>query len=393
MNKKSGNFKTIGLDLKLTTICVTDDASQMDNINFDCKYFMSDMPCLHNKLNNSECEVCSYYTKIGKRILIIKLRAIGDVIRTTPIITKLKLKYPNSQISWLTCFPSVLPKDKIDKIYNLDYISLYNLTNKEFDIAINLDKDEEACTLLSNVKAKKKYGFKIKNGHIAPATKHAEHKLITGFFDEKSKQNTKHYIQEIFEICEMKFEDEPCLINLNIPLAEKWKLNLTAKAGQKSIIGLNTGCGTRWQTRLWNEKKWIELIKQLQKNDCFPMLLGGEAEDSKNQYLSKETGCFYPGTFTLEEFIAVSDSASVIVTQVTMMMHIAVALQKRIVLMNNIFNKHEFYLYNKGVIIEPTKKCECYYGNTCIKGESCMKYIETQKVFDNVLNLLKNTEN
>jgi len=51
-------------------------------------------------------------------------------------------------------------------------------------------------------------------------------------------------------------------------------------------------------------------------------------------------------------------------------------------LMNNIFNKHEFYLYGKGVIVEPTIPCECYYGNTCKKGESCMKYITPEMVYE-----------
>jgi heptosyltransferase-2 len=70
-----------------------------------------------------------------------------------------------------------------------------------------------------------------------------------------------------------------------------------------------------------------------------------------------------------------------------MMMHIATALKKKMVLMNTIFNKHEFEVYNRGVIVEPPTPCECYYGNTCVRGTSCMHDITPAVVHDAVLTL------
>ena len=37
-----------------------------------------------------------------KKILIIKLGALGDVIRTMPILIAIKEKYPDSEITWVT---------------------------------------------------------------------------------------------------------------------------------------------------------------------------------------------------------------------------------------------------------------------------------------------------
>ena len=53
----------------------------------------------------------------------------------------------------------------------------------------------------------------------------------------------------------------------------------------KKIIGLNTGCGGRWTTRLWTIEKWVELVNLLQAQhpDVHILLLGGEAEDARNQ--------------------------------------------------------------------------------------------------------------
>lgn len=38
---------------------------------------------------------------MGKRILIVKLAAIGDVLRTTPLLSGLKRAYPQSHITWV----------------------------------------------------------------------------------------------------------------------------------------------------------------------------------------------------------------------------------------------------------------------------------------------------
>jgi heptosyltransferase-2 len=327
------------------------------------------------------------YSPVGKRILIIKLGAMGDVIRTTPLIVKYKSIFPDAHFTWLTLSPEVLPKDQIDSIYKWDETSLYIIRNKKFDIAINLDKEEEACILLAEVSATEKFGFIWKNNHIDAATQAADHKLITGFFDHYSQANTKNYLEEIFEICHLQFNDEPYLLNYNKDLAAKWIAQMQTKCGGKTIVGLNTGCGNRWLTRLWPDEKWIEYIKLLQNSGFYPMVLGGPQENEKNIFLAQQTNCFYPGTFSLEEFFAITAACDIVVTQVSMMMHIATALQKKMVLMNNIFNKNEFYLYNRGVIVEPPTGCECFYGNSCKRDQSCMNDIMPEFVLSETIKL------
>jgi ADP-heptose:LPS heptosyltransferase len=349
-------------------------------LKFDCKYFKGTVPCKPNKENGFTCDTCSVYTKISKRILIIKLGALGDVIRTTPLLVKLKELYSDAHVTWLTLSPAILPKNEIDVIYPLDAVSIFNIQQQDFDIAINLDKEEEACKLLANVTASTKYGFTWKNGHIDVATPSATHKLLTGLFDQLSQQNTKSYLEEIFEICELTFDFEPYLINLNEQLSAKWKAHF-AYLTDKTIIGLNTGCGPRWNTRLWPVENWEKLAQLLVKENYYPVFLGGELEHEKNKTLAEKTGAYYPGYFSLEEFIALTNSTHLVVTQVSMMMHIATALQKQMVLMNNIFNKNEFELYGRGEILGPPNECICFYGNSCKKGQSCMHDITPEVVF------------
>ena len=71
-----------------------------------------------------------------------------------------------------------------------------------------------------------------------------------------------------------------------------------------------------------------------------------------------------------------------VVTQVTMMMHIATALQKKLVLMNTIFNPNEFELYGRGVLIGPPSPCRCYFGNSCSEAHPCMLDITSDVVLE-----------
>lgn len=357
-----------------------------EEIKFNCKYFKGYIPCTPNKEHGEICPDCHSYIPVSKRILIIKLGATGDVIRTTPLVVKYRELYPQCHITWITHSPEVLPKEEIDTILHFDFSSVYGVLHSQYDIAVNLDKEIEACSLLADVQAKKKYGYTWKEGHIDIATPAAEHKLLTGAFDELSQQNTKHYLEEIFEICHLQFNDEPYLLNYNKELINQFAY-IRNIAGSKKIIGLNTGCGARWKTRLWTPENWICLARSLEESGYFVMFLGGPAENELNQDMSKSANAFYPGHFSMEEFIALSSLCDLIVTQVSMMMHIATALEKPLVLMNNIFNKHEFYMYHRGIIVEPSTGCDCYYGTKCKRERPCMLDIKPKTIFNAIQEL------
>ena len=72
-------------------------------------------------------------------ILIIKLGAIGDVIRTTSIIPGLKSKYPDCNIDWITKKISfdILKNNNI--ISNIRIIENLPDLDKKYDLIISLD--------------------------------------------------------------------------------------------------------------------------------------------------------------------------------------------------------------------------------------------------------------
>ena len=351
------------------------------NFKSDCLHFKGHIPCKPHKQHGYHCDDCKVYEKVSKRILIIKLGAIGDVIRTTPLVVKFKELYPSCKITWLTWTPDILPSSQIDEILKWDVNSIMYAQHSSWDIAINLDKEKEAGALLKILDAKEKYGFVLKDNEIQPLNEMAIHKFLTGIFDDVSKANTKSYLKEIFEICGMEHKNEPYLMDTHDDKNYTWSL-----PKNKKIIGLNTGCGGRWTTRLWSIDKWVELIAILKKQnpEAEILLLGGEAEDTRNKEIQSRSGATYLGYFSLNEFINLVNQCELVITQVTMGMHITLALGKKIVLMNNIFNPHEFDLFGKGEIVMPDKACKCFYRGSCVDGTSCMEQLPAQKIADAV---------
>jgi ADP-heptose:LPS heptosyltransferase len=355
------------------------------DLKLDCRHFRGDLPCAPHKAHGVHCvdargKECRHYDRVGKRILIIKLGAIGDVIRTTPLLRKLKEVSPDAEIWWLTHSPEVLPKEWIDVLLPYTATSLATLQATAFDTVYCLDKEKEACALTLLLASKTKKGYTLRDGKCVPVDAAAGHKYLTGVFDDLSKANTKSYQEEIFEICGFRFAGEE---NIMPPVQKfDWKLPTKTK-----IVGLNTGCGGRWTSRLWPERYWIALAKKLKKDGYFPLLLGGEQEHGKNLRLAKASGAAYLGYFPLKQFVAEVDQCDLVVTAVTMAMHLTIGLRKKIVLFNNIFNKHEFELYGRGVILEPDFDCDCFYAPTC--PNDCMQYLSPDTVHAAVRTLLK----
>ena len=350
----------------------------------DCIHFKGDVPCKPHKKTGVHCEDCSEYKPIGKRILIIKLGAAGDVIRTTPILRELRARYPDAEINWLTHYPVFVPSSYVNNIMKWNFETILWLQNREFDILYNLDKDREAIGLATAIEAQIKKGHLMDQyGKCRPADRNAEAKWLTGIFDDISRNNIKSYPEELFEICDLPYRKQKYILELPLSKAD---FDLPNK---KTIIGLNTGCGSRWFTRLWGKGNWIRLAQMLHEKGYYPLLLGGPQEDEMNKEIAAKSPVAYPGFFDLADFLHLVDRCHVVVTSVTMALHIAIALEKKIVLLNNIFNKNEFELYEQGEILHPEgKDCLGCYKNSC--PEACMSTIPPSRVSETIQHLLSN---
>ena len=119
------------------------------------------------------------------------------------------------------------------------------------------------------------------------------------------------------------------------------------------------------------------------------MLLGGPEEVELNGRLAEKTICPWLGVQSLEVFYAMVERCDCIITSVTQAMHLAIGARVPLVLMNNIFNPHEFELCGRGEVIGPPTPCDCFYLPTCRTGRNCMGEILPGTVVDAVRRAVK----
>lgn len=221
-----------------------------------------------------------------EKILVIKLGALGDVIRTTPILSALKEKYPNSQVDWITKKDSkeILGGNvNINKIFTLPYEE-----NNNYDILYNFDIEDDATKLALKVNAKKKYGFYYNEGYPSAFNLSAEYYLNTLFDDEVKKSNKKTYQEMIFELAELPYKKQPCEIYLSED-DKKYAQDFIKKNNIKNkLIGIHIGASPRWPSKAWHEDNVKEFVRKLKQDNYDVILFSGLNEKDKHKKIIRE---------------------------------------------------------------------------------------------------------
>ena len=142
------------------------------------------------------------------KIMVIKLGALGDVVRTLPVLLAIKEKYPDSEVSWITKANALQlfeGNPYVKKVYSLPY-----KINKDekFDVLYNFDVEEDATKLAKGIKADKKLGFYSEDRFPAAFNLSAEYYLNTLFDDNLKKNNKKTYQEMMFEAAELKWKKQ-----------------------------------------------------------------------------------------------------------------------------------------------------------------------------------------
>lgn len=310
--------------------------------NFDCKSFPGTRACDTLKSEGyKSCEECNFHEPIGKKILVIKLGAMGDVLRTTGILTAIKKKYGEScSITWLTNKES---KDffngnhYVERVWISSFESSLKLRFEKFDVLFSFEIDAPGTTLANLVNAKEKYGYYFAdNGHPATFNKNADYYLERAYSDKINRSNRKSYQQMMFEVAELVYNKEGYVLSLD-DYDNGVKDSFVEKLGiNGKVIGINVGSDGRWSDKRWSKDKIIEFVKLIKKETNYNiLLLGGPAEidllpELKNK-LDKEGVKVYTNNInnSLREFINVVDACEIVISGDTMALHIALALGKK----------------------------------------------------------------
>jgi heptosyltransferase-2 len=356
----------------------------------DCSNFPGDTPCRYHKEQGIKCDDCNYYNPIKYKILIVKLDAVGDVLRTTALLPPLKEKYQNSHITWCTRKNAKeLFKENpfVNETIIVEDDAYFRLKSEEFDLVINCDTSKISSSIASMANGKERAGFVLnKKGFVETTSKEAEQWLLMSAFDDVKNANVKTYQKIMYEIVKLDAEVVPPVLKIHENIKTKiinrsasWKYDK-----DKFTIGLNIGVGEKWPSKGLPLKRWKEVILKLKKEDANLFLLGGPDEIEKVKELKKEfnflidTGC----DNSLLEFAAIVDLCDLIITADTLALHIATALNKKIIALFGPTSISEIELYGKGEKLISPDGCKCFYNKYCKEKISCMGKISAEMILN-----------
>ena len=269
------------------------------------------------------------------QIIVIKLGAAGDVLRTLPLMRAIRDAHTGAEVTLVTKEDIVELVKGIDYIHHVKTIPLR--AGLEADMLYNFDTDAIALEIAKHTPAKRKYGFYALDGYPAAYNTGAEYYLNTIFDDELKKKNAMTYQEMMFAVAELPVTKE--VYHLPIESSAKNYANRFVESrlsGRGPIIGIHMGASSRWPSKVWSLSYVEEFIKKASAQGYEVILFGGPNEINEHELLSKklvsENILFARNNpqNSKQEFLALLEKCDAIICSDSFALHAAIGLQKKI---------------------------------------------------------------
>lgn len=354
----------------------------------DCRHFLGDRPCRFRRM----CEGCPHFEPMGVRILVIKLAAMGDVLRTTPLLPAIKRQHPVSHVTWVTRPESLELLSglaEIDRLLALDVDALARLPAERFDIVICLDKEAAATGLAAQIAAPDKRGFVLgPHGNPLPANAAAEYAYRLGLDDElKFRKNERSYQQIAFEAAGLQWHGDDYRFEISAASRARAQRRWSEAGLQEgqTPIGFNVGSGDVYAYKAWRVEGWAELAGLVRERLGVPIaLLGGPRDRERVEAVAARAGggVIDPGAMaSLLDFAALLERCAVVVTGDTLALHLALALKRRVVALFGSTSATEVELYGRGEKVVPEVDCHPCYKRSCDLPYTCADSVSAEAVY------------
>jgi heptosyltransferase-2 len=273
-----------------------------------------------------------------KKILVIRLSSLGDVVLSTVVFRNIKEKYPDSRVC-------VLVKEEFVDVFKvnpyLDEIIAFSkedgliakikqIRKERFDIVIDLHHNirSNIITFFSGAKKTTRYKKDIFARRYLVYRK----KLMKPIM-----HTVERYLEAISRInVDGKYKNPQIFLTEKEIKRAKIKLKSIRSNLPQVLIGVNLGA--KHKTKKWPSAKYKELIQKLLAKNYTPVLLGSkeDLEFSKEVILGFGPHTLHEifnlaGKTDLRELMAVIKTCRVLITPDTGAMHIAGALKVPVV--------------------------------------------------------------
>lgn len=255
------------------------------------------------------------------KILIIRLSSLGDVVLTSPVIRCLKLRFPQSQIHFVTkpAFASaVMHNPFLHKIhYSWDSVNqlLPELQAESFDVILDLQKNRHSRKIIRKLKVKT---FSFSKMNIT------KWMMVNLKFSTQQIEHIVYRYMQSVAYWGVKYDGK----GLDIFLSDQDHVSLPKPFASFIAIVI----GAQHITKQIPAEKIIEIVRQLP----IPVVLIGGADDQEKGERIKQAlpdSIIYnaAGKYSILQSASIISQCKVVITGDTGMMHIAAALKKPVV--------------------------------------------------------------
>jgi len=322
-----------------------------------------------------------------KRILLIKLRAIGDVVLATPALAEARRAFPEAEIDFLTEPPSrqvlegnkdvseVLLHDRRAPLRERLHL-LRRIRAKGYDAVIDLFGNPRSAwlTLLSGARTRVGFDFRFRrlayNVRVAPRG---------------------HLVHEVeFNLDALRaLGVEVGRPRLSFPVpagARQYVDDFLRRKGLANdlLIGVNNSGG--WPAKRWLPEKAAQLARQLvDKNGAKVIVLWGPGEKEQAEEIAARAaaGVLMAPPTDLHQLAALLGRLRLVVTTDSAPMHIAAAVGTKVVALFGPTNPLLQGPFGAGHLVVRNESLTCLGCNrtTCQDGR-CMSELAVEAVYD-----------
>ncbi len=334
-----------------------------------------------------------------KKILVINVNWLGDVVFSTPVLKALREANPKAHIACLVisrCEEVLKNNPRINEIIVYDEYGKHHsllakmkfiryLRKKRFDEVYVLHPSLRRAMIgfLAGIPSRTGYNTKNRSFLLTrsiPAPEKLMHKI--------------DYFLNILKSCGIKAQDRKCEFFINDIDKQEGQKILKEKGlalGQKYVV-INPG--GNWIMKRWSVDNFALLGDMLAKKNKLKVVIAGAKKDKcladKIESLMKTKPVIITGATTLHQLAAIMKASCCVISADSGPMHISVAVGANTVA---IFGPTSSELTGpvgegKTVILQKDVGCEipCYVSG-CTDNR-CMRRITPEEVYQQVLNML-----
>jgi lipopolysaccharide heptosyltransferase II len=335
-----------------------------------------------------------------KKILILKISALGDIILSVPSLRAVRRKFPNATIKVLTDvrFRDVLDNcPYVDEVISCDLRGrdrragllrlAHRLRSEDFDISIDLQNNRKSHLLAFLSAIYERYGY---NNHKWSCLINRKISLPSASMDPVDHQGV---VLGLLGITSIDKELRLWTTDKSDDRVEKLLEASWLKPGQK-LVAFSISASEKWRTKNWPLKYLADLADMLAKEKGIRVVLtGAESDRQVAAELTGMTGAKpidLTGRTDIVEMVSVIKRCDALVTGDSAPMHVAAACGTPFVALFGPTSP-ERHLPPDGPerrVIRKKLRCSPCYSSTCLRKARCMRSISSEEVFDALMDII-----